>query len=269
MSKIAQIQSNFLIQFFRLTRTARLDFGLSKNPTDPPSEWKFVQSPYRGLLLDNALKFLPHIRAQSVRGADVYFRPHADNPACVIFLDDLSRRLAAAVACKYQSWVVETSPNSCHVWLLTSCALNQRERYEEQKKIIQTGVGDPGSVSGEHFGRMPGFKSHKRGCWVNLISYPNTNLPRYQPVNTRAVQPSKEKSNLHHRHRRKGQSGRDESASEWGYVMGQLENGVTPEQVLQNLVEHCRPRRGHDAERYARRTISAALKKLGRSRFNL
>ncbi|WP_084684864.1 DNA-primase RepB domain-containing protein [Methylohalobius crimeensis] len=270
---IAEIQSNFLTEFCRLAKVDQLDFGLAKNPADPPEQWKFVQRPYRHLFLDDALRFLPHLRARSVRGADVYFRPHANDPASVIFLDDLPRKVAAAVSLKYQAWVIETSHNSCHAWILTDKPLDQHERYKEQKKIIQMGVGDPGSVSGEHFGRMPGFKSHKRRCWVNLISSPNPNLPRYQPANTRAGQPTEGKSNPHHLHRRKGRgrgsSIRDESASEWGYVMGQLENGVTPEQVLQNLVEHCRPRRGHDAERYARRTISAALKKLGRSKLNL
>jgi hypothetical protein len=60
--------------------------------------------------------------------------------------------------------------------------------------------------------------------------------------------------------------GPDTSASgrDWGWVMGALQAGLDTEFVYRQLLARARPRRGADAERYARRTLQQALRQLER-----
>lgn len=126
-------------------------------------------------------------------------------------------------------------------------------------RIVSLGIGDPGSVSGEHFGRFPGFRNWKRGgAWVNLISLPDTALPRLKTFD----------SSLPHGGRR-GSSGRpsscvetndtSESGREWGWVCGSVEHGKDPEEIRRKLEIRARDRGKNDPEGYARRTVSKAL----------
>ena len=60
------------------------------------------------------------------------------------------------------------------------------------------------------------------------------------------------------------QSGPDhnESAREWGRVCGMLEAGVDAETVYGRLIQRAASRRGNDVERYARRTMEQALRRV-------
>lgn len=56
-----------------------------------------------------------------------------------------------------------------------------------------------------------------------------------------------------------------QSAKEWGWVCGRLENGLDAFQTYRLLVEGARGRRRGDVGRYARRTVQETLVHVGRS----
>ena len=60
-------------------------------------------------------------------------------------------------------------------------------------------------------------------------------------------------------------SGRDTSPSglDWHWVCSMLEAGRDPEEVRRDLVAIAWSRRGDDVERYARRTVESAMRKVG------
>jgi hypothetical protein len=123
---------------------------------------------------------------------------------------------------------------------------------------------DKGSISGEHLGRLAGFKNWRRnGVWVNVLDALHRNRPwtpqlaidRHQPRLLSCAQ-------------RSASGGTDSSASghEWGWVCGLLEVGCDSSVVYHRLVETARLRRGRDAERYARRTVARAREHVGLGR---
>ena len=205
-------------------------------------------------------------RAENVRLGDVYIRPARGYSWPLVFLDDLPAPIAIRVANKYDALVVETSKaGGCHLWMACSRALDEKERYQSQKWLAAQIEADPGSVSGEHLGRLSGFKNWKRGGpWVNvldaslrgrrwhpkhqaMIQTPDTNVPA-KPTPTSAF------SQI---------TGTDssESGTEWGWVCGLLEAGFDETSVLQMLIDRASHRRGKDVQRYSRRTIKQAIKR--------
>lgn len=56
---------------------------------------------------------------------------------------------------------------------------------------------------------------------------------------------------------------RDESAAEFGWVMGDLRRGVPTDEVQARLIDCARARRGADVNRYAALTVKEARKALG------
>lgn len=124
-------------------------------------------------------------RARNRRDCDIYVRPARGVPASVVMLDDLTREQAMSVADRYAHLLVETSPNNYQLWLKTVPLLDEAERKAVQQALIVMHGGDPGSASGEHFGRFPGFKNRKPKYmlpWVNMIRFDN-------PPASRADQP--------------------------------------------------------------------------------
>ena len=226
----------------------RLDFSIRRQ------DGTFIRRDLQFLDHAGINKALPFLRAENIRKSDVYFRPAQHESWPLIFLDDLTNQQAVGISRKYQSWIIQTSPGLHHGWILTDRSLSLNERYSEQSKIIHMGWGDKGSVSGEHFGRLPGFKNWKRGGgpWVNLISSPNPELPRLSPAlseDTGIKSVSINKVSFG--------SGGDvsESGREWGFVCGSLENGIDIETVRQNLENRARARGKKNPETYARKTV--------------
>ena len=232
----------------------RLDFGLRRH------DGTFIQRDLQSLGPEAIKKVLPFLRAENSKGSDVYFRPAQHESWPVIFLDDLTNRQAEGIVRKYQSWVIETSPGLHHTRILTERSLDRSDRYLEQSRIVSLGVGDHGSVSGEHFGRLPGFKNWKRGgLWVNAIRYPDIHLPRLSPAYEETVMKTvaiKTGSSSDY-------SGSDESESgrEWGFVCGSLEHGIDPEIVRRDLEIRARERGKKNPEAYALKTVSRASAK--------
>jgi hypothetical protein len=204
---------------------------------------------------------LPWARAHNVRQADIYIRPARGYAWPLVFLDDVALGMAGRIARKYASVVVHTSAaGGCHLWLRVTKSLDERQRYHVQRWLVPRVGADPGSVSGEHLGRLPGMKNWKRhGGWVNLLDGGNPVAPRWNPAPALMSLPPDDKPLVNKPAGLQG-AGTDgsESGREWGWVCGALEAGVPTEIVYQQLVQRASPRRGRDAERYARHTIEHA-----------
>lgn len=205
-------------------------------------------------------RLLPWLRAENVHGADIYFRPHAKTPWPVVFLDDLPTPFAARVAHKYRANVIETSLGRTHVWLATTKPLDPTQRTQAQRFLVTKlrGLADRGSISGDHWGRLPGMRNRKpgRNGWVNLHTQSRRRPWTPSLLETTPLPSGDPRAKERSRHD-------DASRSEWGWVMGCLENGIPSQVVLARLIERASPRRGHDTERYARRTLARACRRLG------
>ena len=194
-------------------------------------------------------------RAENAHGADIYARPARGHPWALVFLDDVALDLAVDMAASNGGLAVQTSPEGgCHLWLPTSAPLDEADRCRRQRWLAQQLGADPGSVSGEHLGRLAGFRNWKRGgCWVNALA---TGGPGPGSLRKEGILEDTEPSCAL----------RDVSASgqEWGWTCRMLEVGWSPQKVYEALVIKASARRGPDAERYARRTVEKATEKLRR-----
>lgn len=215
---------------------------------------------------DLAIDSLPvkWARAQNVRRAEVYSRPARQYAWPVVFLDDVATPRARAVAEKYDALLVETSPaGGCHIWLACTRSIAEASRRKAQRWLAQRIGADRGSTSGEHLGRLAGFKNWKRsGTWVNVVA---TSLRgrRWDPSTVPSIAATE--TSTPPARRRQTSTDTSPSGREWGWVCGLLESGYSPERVYVRLLERARIRRGSDAPRYARRTLQRALERTGRA----
>ncbi len=195
-------------------------------------------------------------RSQNAHHGEVYIRPARGYAWPVVFLDDVPVPLARSVAHKYDALVVDTSPaGGCHIWLACDWPLPERSRCKAQRWLAQCINADLGSVSGEHLGRLAGFKNWKRaGTWVNVL-VASCHGQRWNPA-AASLTPTDQRRGGQRRLRRRDTT---PSGREWGWVCGMIEAGCSPEKVHHRLVEHARRRRGSDVERYAQRTLQRAL----------
>jgi len=206
-------------------------------------------------------------RAQNVQHAEIYIRPARGYGWPLVFLDDVPVATALRVARRYGAMVVQTSPaGGCHIWLLCDRPLDETCRKQAQRWLAAKLGADPGSISGEHLGRLAGFKNWKRaGCWVNVLAAKQSGclwdstiaLGRARIESALTAAPMSNHGS--------GSMGRDTSPSgrEWGWVCSMLEAGEDSHSVYFKLVQKARHRRGDDAERYARRTVEKALQHVG------
>jgi RepB DNA-primase N-terminal domain len=215
---------------------------------------------------DLVIKSLPlkWARAQNVRHAEVYLRPARQYAWPVVFLDDVATPTARAVAKKYDALVVETSPaGGCHIWLACVRSINEAARRQAQRWLAQRIDADLGSTSGEHLGRLAGFKNWKRGgAWVNVVAS-SLRGRRWDPSAVPSIA-SPETAKAPARQRWHKTTDTSPSGKEWGWVCGLLESGCPPEHVYFRLLERACIRRGYDTPRYARRTFQRALERTNR-----
>lgn len=204
-------------------------------------------------------------RWENLRQGEVYIRPARGYAWPLVFLDDVAAPMAGRVAGKYDAMVVETSrAGGCHIWLSCTRPLEEEARGQAQRWLARHLEADLGSVSGEHLGRLAGFKNWKRGgVWVNVLRASRRGY-RWDP--SAAISVDRAETPRVPAFIRAGQ-GLDTSASgrEWGWICGLLESGCPPEVAYTRLVEAARDRRGHDADRYAQRTLQRALERTGRA----
>lgn len=111
-------------------------------------------------------------RAENATEADIYVRPSRGSLWPFVFLDDVGEPMAFAIARKYRALAIRTSPaGGCHVWLATASPVDEDVRREAQRWLAYLVGADQGSVSGEHLGRLAGFRNWKRaGTWVNVAA---------------------------------------------------------------------------------------------------
>lgn len=236
---------------------------------------------HRDLRLDNLP--LPWARAENARRAEVYIRPARGYPWPLVFLDDVAEEFAVRVARKYEALVVRTSKEGgCHLWLACTCTLGERDRHLAQCWLASRADADVASTSGEHLGRLAGFKNWKRnGAWVNpagwvvggrgggggtgsggwVVNVVAATLRQRRWVPRAGDDVPLPVAGAELSTPTKATSCTDASPSgvEWGWVCGMLEAGLPPHQAYYRLVERARRRRGSDSERYARHTVAKAL----------
>ena len=226
--------------------------------------------------LDTDALPLKWARAQNVRHAEVYARPARQYAWPVVFLDDVTTPKARAVTEKYNALLVETSlAGGCHIWLNCNRPISETSRREAQRWLAQRIGADRSSISGEHLGRLAGFKNWKRGGdWVNVVAS-TLHRTRWDPdavpsiaAGTTGSPPAIAETTTGPppaRKRRQASTDTSPSGREWGWVCGLLESGCDPERVYVRLLEQACLRRGSDAPRYARRTLRRALERTGRA----
>lgn len=198
---------------------------------------------------------LPWARAMNVRRSEIYIRPSRHGSWPLVFLDDLDPWLA--ITRKYGGLAVSTSPQGgCHLWLQCSEKLCEPKRAIAQRWLARRAGADLASTSGEHLGRLAGFKNWKRsGVWVNTIA--SSKLSPWDPS------PAFHEPSEAARNRTPGNPihGVDTSPSgrDWAWVCTQLELGGDPYDICTELAARALTRRGADTKRYARRTVERAL----------
>ena len=225
---------------------------------------------------DRLLEDLPlaWARAENVRRADVYVRPARGHSWPLVFVDDVALDIAGRSAEKISSLVVKTSDaGGCHLWVRCASELNERQRLQAQRWLARRLAGDRASVSGEHLGRLAGFKNWKRGgCWINVIEAVELEGgPVRERRGCRSWNPclatTMAEPRPHVERTMPGQE-RDTSASarEWGWVCGLFEARCTHQDVYQRLLLAARRRGRREPERYARRTCTKAREWVERRR---
>lgn len=218
----------------------------------------------RAVSLADLPPLLSWTRAENARQADIYARPARGSSWSTVFLDDLACADALDLTTRHPGLCVHTSPEGgCQLWLCCEQPLDEERRYRLQKHLAGLFGADPGSVSGEHLGRLAGYRNWKRqGPWVNVLAATlgGPRLPVLQNLEPRA-RPQPSRPSLPRMQTPVGLDA-SESGREWGWVMGALEAGLEPDAVYHRLLARVRPRRGADSERYTRRTIERALQRL-------
>jgi hypothetical protein len=213
---------------------------------------------------------LPWLRAENAHGADLYIRPARGQDWPMVFLDDVAVPVALATVRTEGGLAVQTSSvGGCHLWLPCARALDEAERHHVQRWLAGRLGADYGSISGEHLGRLAGFKNWKRGgCWVNVLAIPDEPGRMCHglviPNDLLEVAPSPRPTKPLPCSRSPHGADHSPSGQDWAWVCRSLESGRTPESVYLGLVARAADRRGQDAERYARRTVDQALARIGR-----
>lgn len=196
------------------------------------------------------------LKYKNATGSDVFFRPHKNGEHQVIFLDDISTSTAQAICKKYGSCIVETHPGNTQIWLKVDKKLSLEQRKQAQVQIKDLGLSDPGSISGDHLGRLCGFQSQKRKCWVNLVDT-SKRQPWSPKLDTSPSLPpsggfcaSTNSSLIYH--------DTSDSGQEWGWVLGMLRAGLSPDRVTEKLIVTAQKRGKANAVTYAQYTVQKA-----------
>lgn len=243
-----------MLQWWRAVGITRADLAVRR----PSGTWAWHRA-----LPPEALP-LSWARAENAHGADVYIRPARGHDWPLLFLDDLVQDMAIRIANRYRALAIRTSvAGGCHLWLACAQPLAEHDRHRLQSWLARRAGADPRSSSGEHLGRLAGFRNHKRGGeWVNVV-WAGADAPPWSPppgppdaergAGARTAAPPRATAPC--------LDARDhsESGREWGWVRGALAAGVDPETVYRRLCARAGSRKGAGAAAYARHTVDRAL----------
>lgn len=259
----SQRQSESMVRWFFAQGTKRIDIHIRKPVKEQAqykndSDWIWITQ-HEGLDERKTLQLLPWCRYQNIRGSDIFVRPHRYHSQNLIFLDDLDVPKARKVGRKYSAMIVETSPDNTQMWVRIEEQADEFRRKEIQQHLAFLGYTDPGSVSGEHLGRLCGFRSQKNKCWVNLRDTTHADIYRPPPLN----QPSLPQGGAcaKTKEKKKSQSERD-----FSWVLKESRKGIQKERLLAELVQKSKARGKPSPEKYATRTIKKALEVLNKGR---
>jgi len=254
--KPAQQQAEFF-QWFSKMGVHHFDIQI-RTPIWQAGEktWRWLNPIYNISVGYYFLKLSPWLKYMNVGGADIYMRPSRDGHHPVVFLDDLSVERATIVSRKYSSCVVLTSENNTQVWVGIDRKLSKAERKTAQSQLRDLGYTDPGSISGDHLGRLCGVKSYKRDCWVNLLT---TSLEKkYSPKLTHLSPARKGQACVSLLSMRPSQNGSSQSERDFGWATGLLKSGKTKESVVRDLLDTAILRGKGNPLLYADRTVNKA-----------
>jgi hypothetical protein len=200
-------------------------------------------------------------RAANCQRSDIFIRPARGLPWPYLFLDDLALPVAYRLIAAHAGIAVHTSPaGGCQAWIALTVPIQEHQRTIFQRILAAQLHADPASISGDHYGRLPGLRNWKRlGVWVTLRAS-NLRASALDPASL-IEQASGGQTPPAIRTSQSTVPGHDisDSAREWGWVCGALEHGLPIEQVRQQLLLRARLRRGADAERYVELTLRNAL----------
>jgi hypothetical protein len=207
-------------------------------------------------------------------GANVFIRPAPQNNHPWLFFDDLTVEFAMKISQKYASLVVETSRKNCQIRLLSTKDLTQAERAAVQKQLAPKINADPGSTSGDKWGRLAGFQNRKPGkdgFWTRLIADTTQAKPRFDPERWLSPPGGACDSVVFPEHRnpvRRG-GGASDSEQEFGWAVGRLAwfRNNRPDafdaeiaRMTSDILERATARHKRSPEDYAVRTIQAVLR---------
>jgi hypothetical protein len=250
------LQSERMLEWFFAQGVSAVDIHL-RCPKRPDAVYSnadhwFWLTRHQNLSFDRACHLMKWCRHQNTNGADIYIRPYRHDKQPMLFLDDLNVHKAWKVARKYRAFVVQTSNDNTQVWMALTKALSEQERMSVQQYIASLGYTDPGSVSGEHFGRLCGLRSQKRNCWVTLLGESMTG--RYAPPDRQPLSPPVGGACAKSR-----EPGRSQSEKDFSWVLGELRRGTPVDSIIISLEMSARERGKPCPVKYAERTVRKAM----------
>jgi hypothetical protein len=220
----------------------------------------------------------------------IYITPSVAQSQHLLMADDLDLQTCQRIGEGRLHLIVETSPGNHQLWLPTSRPVSREERYQCQSALQKMFGGDPGSVSGDHLGRLAGFRNTKRGDWVNVVggdtdfdgngrrcdvdslihhfqsvclSTPQGGACVSSPPQARVSPPPQQGGGGV-----SSGSGRDESRAEFGWAVGWLKSRKDEAEGIRKLTERALSRGKHPTaaacEKYSQRTFNRARAVVGR-----
>ncbi|MBI2839640.1 MAG: hypothetical protein HYX75_15115 [Acidobacteria bacterium] len=233
---------------------------------------------HRDITADRVIALRPFAAARNAAGANIYVRPARGHDWPVLLLDDITRSWADRIQRARACCLVETSAANHQAWIHCARSLDEPERCACQRAIATKIGADIGSVSGEHLGRLAGYRNNKPGRgghWVRIHAIgagpawdPSRVLAAQSPGDLPQPTPPPGGAVVH------GGGGPDESADEWGYVCGRLtwlrdshasDSRITAELAAMSAQLERRAVARHKAKpaQYAARTVANARRRIG------
>ena len=108
--------------------------------------------------------------------AQILVRPAPEAPHPWLLADDIPTAAALAFAARRAALVIETSPGNCQLRVLADRPLSLLDRTTAQRALRAHLAGDPGSIAGDKWGRLAGFKNQKPGR-DGCCAYSSRNRP--------------------------------------------------------------------------------------------
>jgi hypothetical protein len=205
--------------------------------------------------------------SKNTRGSNIYIRPARSFSFPVVMFDDLDRLKIDKICKKYSCLAIETSKNNYQVWISTTLSLGEAQRAAVQTAIANLIGADPGSTSGEHFGRAAGFRNQKPGRGGFLVSVRSSRRDLHaldptpylvSPSPTGGRVPSSRLIPRHHHHPADG----DQSAVEFRFALARLRVGDQPHEIAKKIASRAldrgKRRTAADCEAYAVSTVKKA-----------